>query len=78
MIVKPKIFKRVKTEQGTKEVLGGYLLNDEKFIKPLMIPKFHFGTPTIIKEENLVYDLVNNINSVSYKVNNDVLDFLAS
>jgi len=39
MIVKPKVWKRIKTEQGVKEILGGYLLNDEKYVKPLLIPK---------------------------------------
>jgi hypothetical protein len=78
MIIKPKVFKRIKLEEGVKEILGGYLLNDEKYVSPLIIPKWNFGKPTLIKDENLVYDLVDNINSVGYKVNKDVLDFIAT
>jgi DNA-directed RNA polymerase len=76
MIVKPKTWKRIKSEEGSKEILGGYLLNDEKYVRPLLIPKFHFGKPTLIKDENLVYYLVNNVNSVGYKVNKDVMEFI--
>jgi hypothetical protein len=39
MIIKPKVFKRIKLEEGVKEILGGYLLNDEKYVSPLVIPK---------------------------------------
>jgi hypothetical protein len=75
MIVKPRNYTRC-FKNGVKDVLGGYLLNDDKYTDPLMIPKWNFGKPTIIKDDNLVYDLVNNINSVGFKINNDVLDFI--
>lgn len=78
MIVRPKLWERKKSEQGIREILGGYLLNDEKYVRPLLIPKWNFGKPTLINDENLVYDLVNNVNSVGYKVNKDVMEFIGS
>jgi len=39
MIVRPKLWERVHTEKGIKEIFGGYLLNDEKYVRPLLIPK---------------------------------------
>lgn len=78
MIIKPSNYSRTYRDGKVKELLGGYLLNDEKYMDPLIIPKWNFGKPTLIKDENLVYDLVNNINSVAFKINKDVLDFIAS
>ena len=72
MIVKPQNYHRV----GGKEMLGGYLLNNEKYMDPLIIHKWNFKKPTLIKDDNLVYDLVNNINSVGFKINKDVLNFI--
>ena len=77
MIVKPKNYSRITTiDGGVTELLGGYLLNDVKYIDPLVIPKWNFEKPTLINDENLVYDLVNNINSVGFKINKDVLEFI--
>jgi hypothetical protein len=40
MIVKPKNYSRTTTiDGGVTELLGGYLLNDVKYIDPLVIPK---------------------------------------
>lgn len=77
MIVRPRNYSRIFNGDKSKERLGGYLLNDERYTQPLIIPKWNFGRPTIIKDDNLVYDLVNNINSVGFKINKDLLDFLS-
>jgi hypothetical protein len=78
MIVKPKPYYRYKDSSDgiVKERLGGYLLNDHKYTEELIIPKWNLKIPSEIKDKNVVYDLVNNINSVGYKINKDVLDFI--
>jgi len=72
MIVKPKPWSGLKT----KESWGGYLLNGEKFTESLIIKKWSTRDSTKILQNNVIYDFINNINSVSYKVNKDVLDFI--
>jgi hypothetical protein len=39
MIIQPSKYSRVNSGGKIREVLGGYLLNDDKYIDPLMIPK---------------------------------------
>jgi hypothetical protein len=39
MIVKPKDYSRIIINGETREILGGYLLNDEKYTDPLIIDK---------------------------------------
>lgn len=76
MIVKPKLYRRENIENKRVEKLGGYLLNDVSICDPLIIPNWELKHNTDIKDVNKVYDLVNNINSVGYKINKDVLDFI--
>jgi hypothetical protein len=38
MIVKPKVYYREIINGNSKERLGGYLLNDERFIDKIIIP----------------------------------------
>jgi len=68
MLVPPKPYK--------KESLGGYLLNDELTTDSLLKPKRNNKELTTIKDDNVLYDLVNNISSVGYKINKDVLEFV--
>lgn len=77
MIVKPKLYGRIKNVEGkVKEVLGGYLLNDEKFTDSIIIPNWELKKSSVIKDNNVVYNLVNNLNSVGFKINKDMLNFL--
>jgi DNA-directed RNA polymerase len=76
MIVKPKLYKREMVNGVIKERLGGYLLNDVKNSDNLIMNNWELKESTIIKDDNLVYDLVNNMNSVGYKINKDVLNFI--
>jgi len=76
MIVKPKPYYRKEIDGVIKERLGGYLLNDEKYTDELIIPKWNLKEPSVIKDKNVIYDLVNNINGVGFKINTDVLDFI--
>lgn len=76
MIVKPKPYYRETINGVINERLGGYLLNDYKTSDKLIIENWELKEPSNIKDVNVVYDLVNNMNSVGYKINKDVLNFI--
>jgi len=76
MIVKPKTYEKKLVEGKFKEVLGGYLLNDEKFTDGIIIPNWELKKSSFIKNDNVIYNLVNNVNSVGFKINKDMLDFI--
>ena len=77
MIVKPKPYYRIKLSDGyVKEHLGGYLLNDIAYTDEIIKQKWNNKINTEIRDENVIYNLVNNINSVGFKINTDVLDFI--
>ena len=77
MIVKPKPYYRIKLSNGhIKEHLGGYLLNDLAYTDEIIKQKWNNKRNTEIRDENVIYDLVNNINSVGFKINTDVIDFI--
>ena len=73
MIVKPKKYYK---DKHNRDVLGGYLLNDELCWDTLIIDNWELKELSTIKDKNVTYDLVNNMNSVSYKINTQVLDFI--
>lgn len=74
MISKPKLYSR---DKGSKtEKLGGFLLNDEKYIQPLIIERKDNKEKSTIETENKIYSLVNNLNSTGYKINQQVLNFI--
>jgi DNA-directed RNA polymerase len=76
MIVKPKEYKREIKDDKTNEILGGYLLNDTKITTPLIIENPELKCNSEIRKENKIYNMVNSISSVSYKINTDVLEFI--
>ena len=76
MIVKPKPYYREKRKDEIIDRLGGYLLNDVKYTNPLIKPKWDMLKSSIVKEKNLLYSMANNVNSVAFKINKDVLDFV--
>ena len=73
MIVKPKKYSR---SVVTGEILGGYLLNDIDFHTPLIIKNSELKEQSEIDENNIIFDLINNLSSVGYKINIPVLEFL--
>ncbi len=78
MIIKPKPYLRITDNQGKiHEQLGGYLLNGEKIYNEIIIKKWRLRVKTKIDEINIVYDAINNISSVGYKINKDVSCFAA-
>lgn len=69
MIVEPKVYHH--------DQLGGYLLNDVKVTEGLIIDKANYKEySTIEKDNNIFYDMVNNLNKTPYKVNKEVLNFI--
>ena len=77
MVVRPKPYYRIKLSNGhIKEHLGGYLLNDVAYTDEIIKQKWNNKKDTEIRDENVIYDLVNNINCVGFKVNTDVLNFI--
>jgi hypothetical protein len=73
MIVKPKDYSL--SESG-KEILGGYLLNDKEFVSPLIIKNSELKDQSVIDKNNYIYKMINNMSSVGFKINEDVLDFI--
>ena len=76
MIVKPKKYTRETVDGQVIERLGGYLLNDIKTSDTLIIDKWNLKESSEIENDNVVYNLANNISSVGYKINKDVLNFI--
>src|SRR5882762_9066847 len=74
MIVKPTEYGR-DLETGIDQ-LGGYLLNDTEFVTPLIFKNPELRDQSIIKNENIIFNMVNYISSVGFKINQQVLDFI--
>jgi hypothetical protein len=53
------------------------LINDELTTDSLIIPNPELKEPSYILKENVVYDLVNNVSSVGFKINTDMLNFIS-
>lgn len=70
MLVTPRVY--------TPHTPGGYLLNDEYTSDGIFIDNPRLGSKTTINDNNVVYDLVNNINGVGYKINRDVFNFVSN
>lgn len=69
MVVKPKPY--------TKYKLGGYLLNGNKYNEDIFIKKTDYEKTSEITNSSVIYDLVNGISAVPYKINTEVLDFIS-
>lgn len=67
MVVPPKEYSNNK--------LGGYLLNNIKFVEPLITPKYGYSNNSIIGDDSPIYKLVNGVSKVPYKINTELLDF---
>lgn len=73
MIVNPK--KYIKDDNGQVK-LGGYLLNDVEFDTPVIIHNPELREQSVISNTDSLYKTINNINSVGFKINTEVLDFI--
>ena len=59
-------------------VLGGYILNDDKFSEKLVIDKKAYKVKSELSTDNKIYTLVNNISSTPFKINKDLLDYICT
>lgn len=75
MIIPPKKYLEI-TNNKLEIKLGGFLLNDEFYIEPLIIDNLFLVNKTEFCEENIIYKMVDNLNSVSFNINQEVLDFI--
>lgn len=81
MIDKPKKYIRetYKDSEGNikyRDLLGGYFLNDTFYNESIFIENWRLRNKPLIADTNIVYNTVNNISSVGYKINKDVLNFI--
>lgn len=61
----------------TKKIrLGGYLLNDIKYTDRIYIDIVGNSKPTILKDNNIIIDLINGLTRTPYKINTDTLDYI--
>ena len=58
MIVKPKNYSR--DLNTSKDKLGGFLLNDLEYVQPLIIKNFELKEQSIIGDENIIFNIINN------------------
>lgn len=66
MVAKPKLY-------GSDQ-LG---INDVEFSENVLIPKHSYGSSSVINsDDNIIFDLVNNVSSVPFKINTELLDYL--
>lgn len=72
MICKPKPYK---IKSNGRYSLGGFLLNDEKFIDDIILSNHYFKECSRLTS-NMMYNVINNINSVGYKINTPLLKFI--
>jgi DNA-directed RNA polymerase len=73
MVCKPKLYK---WKKGKYIQLGGYLLNGEEKTDEIILPNYELKSKTTFADENIICDIVNQINSVSFRINKEVLNFI--
>ena len=73
MVTKPKFYKLGK---GEYLEFGGYLLKGIGYTDKIKLPNWELTSESKILDINKVCDMVNNISSVPFKINDKVLDFI--
>nr|QWO71367.1 RNA polymerase [Termitomyces sp. DKA19] len=56
--------------------LGGYLLNGEEYFDEIILSNWELSSNSAISDRNDICYMVNKINSVAFKINENVLDFI--
>jgi hypothetical protein len=77
MIVKPKLYQWHR-EEGTYSQLGGYLLNGEMYSNEIILENWELSSKSTFLSDNIICSMINKINSVGFRINNNVLDFILS
>ena len=73
MIVPGKLYKL--NDKNYLE-LGGYLLNGEEYTDEIILSNWELSSKSRLLEWNDISEMVNKINSVAFKINGNVLDFI--
>jgi DNA-dependent RNA polymerase len=73
MIVPGKLYK---LSDNNYLELGGYLLNGEEYTDEIILSNWELSSKSTLLERNDISDMVNKINSVAFKINENVLDFI--
>ena len=56
--------------------LGGYLLNDDKYAKSLIVKRKAYALSSQLANENKLYCMVNKLSATPFKINKPLLDFI--
>jgi DNA-directed RNA polymerase len=56
--------------------LGGYLLNGEEYTDEIILSNWELSSQSKLLDHNDIISMVNKINSVAFKINGNVLDFI--
>lgn len=75
MIVKPKLYKW-NSQEGKYSQLGGYLLNGDMYSNEIILSNWELSSKSTFQSDNIVCSRVNKVNSVGFRKNSDVLDFI--
>ena len=75
MIVKPKLYEW-NSKEGKYSKLGGYLLNGEMYSNKIIFPNWELSSKSTFLSGNIVCSMVNKVNTVGFKINSAVLDFI--
>jgi len=73
MIVPGKLYKM--KDKKSLEV-GGYLLNGEEYTDEIILSNWELSSKSKLLKKNDILSMVNKINSVGFKINGNVLDFI--
>ena len=71
MICKPKDY--------SKDKLGGFILNDDMYQENIIITNERLTLNSenfVFLDKNIIYDTINNLSSIGYKINTDVFNFI--
>ena len=68
MIVKPKPY--------SKETFGGYILNNVNFCDDLFIKRHAYGYSSQLSDNSKIYDMINNMSSIPFKINTELLEYV--
>ncbi len=77
-VIPPKLPMVVKPKEYSSKELGGYLLNNVKYVDELIIPKKSYGKNSVVREQNFIYHMINNIARTPFKINTQLLKYITS
>jgi hypothetical protein len=73
MIVLPDLYE---ITGNNYQKYGGYLLNGVKYFEEIILSNWELKVNSSLSSNNKITEMVNNINSVAFRINQNVLDFI--